>query len=203
MSIDSKKRRSLPLKVCLSRTRSYDSYYRYLSSWPQWPHHNFTRKHDVEKILFLTTFCRRLSSLVNQAGTLPLALCREKGSMKTKNGFDAFTHLSPAPDVQIEKERFSEVRRVLALRVPKVSTLSCYAASFFFVSRRSHRVFPPLASSLFLRQVPEYVSRFVGPLFHRITGKVSVLDERPESDGPEHSKAPLRAERPRGARRVI
>ena len=133
MSIDSKKRRSLPLKVCFSLTRSYDSYYsyRYLSSWPQWPHHNFTRKHDVEKILFLTTFCRRLSSLVNQAGTLPLALCREKGSMKTKNGFDAFTHLSPAPDVQIEKERFSEVRRVLALRVPKVSTLSCYAASFF------------------------------------------------------------------------
>jgi len=47
-------------------------------------------------------------------------------------GFEAFTRLSPAPDVQIDKAKFSTVQRLLALRVPKVSTL----LPFLVASRR-------------------------------------------------------------------
>lgn len=125
----------------------------------------------------------------------------------TKSSFEAFTRLKPAPDVQIDKEKFSTVLRLTALRVPKVST-RCFLFTHFLVLPAKVRFRAPHTNPTSLLPPPLGRSpRFVvgstpesdGPIMHRVAGQVPVRDEGAEGTRARHAQASLRHERPAGA----
>lgn len=125
----------------------------------------------------------------------------------TKGGFEAFTRLTPAPDVQIDKEKYSQTLRLLALRVPKVSTLVLFV---FLRSNHnpSRRLSPfvhlhiPRCGGGVVPRVSCVVECLTDSIVHpALAGQVSVGDEGAEGTGAGHAPASLSHERPRGALR--
>lgn len=154
-----------------------------------WAGGGFGRPDQANQLLLLVIVKEAKDKVKSSSFFLRLA------RMTTTNGFEAFTRLTPAPDVQIDRAKFSTVTRLLALRVPKVSTLRL---PFFWQPPRPNTT----KSSLLPRRSPAFRCRhesLTGPIVHRVAGQVPAVDEGAEGTGAGPAAAPLRHERPRGA----